>query len=265
MASKTFALLVTACLLLGCSGQGTGQPVSQPGPQVVQVAGQAELADGLPKPMSAEKAAAYADVVDRFGATLIFEPGSLDHVIGFSFETYNRTRADLAVLKSFPDLQELRLYRGDDRIPGVSRITDAHLEHLEGLTNLRSLTLSSTQVSGGGLAHLLPLTKLKYLSLAFSRNVQGPGLLYIARFKQLEGLDLRYATNVTDAGLAHLKTLTSLEYLNLYGTGVSDAGVVHLKAMKSLKSLNIRGTNVTEAGLQELQKALPNMKFSTNP
>jgi hypothetical protein len=265
MGPRTFASLFVGCLLLGCSGQNKDQPASeQAGSLLVQVAGQADPADGLPKPMSAEQAAAYADVVDRFGAGLILEPGSLDHVIGFSFATYSVKRADLAVLKNFPDLQELR-FSGDNRIPGSPGITDAHLEHLEGLTNLRSLSLNSTKVTGGGLAHLLPLTKLKFLSLWNSRNVQDPGLLYIARFKQLEGLELTYVTNITDAGLAHLKALQSLEYLNLYGTGVTDAGVVHLKAMKSLKSLNIRGTNVTEAGQQELLKALPNLKFSYDP
>jgi Leucine-rich repeat (LRR) protein len=183
----------------------------------------------------------------------------LDHVIGFDFATFSVKRADLAVLlKSFPDLQDLRFAK-DDRIPGSPGITDAHLEPLQGLTNLRSLSLISTQVTGGGLAHLLPLTKLKRLSLYNSANVQDPGLLYVARFKQLESLNLNY-TKITDAGLAHLKTLTSLENLDLYGTGVTDAGVVHLKALKSLKTIDLRTSGVTNAGQEELLKALPNLK-----
>src|SRR5262245_6145869 len=133
------ALLLMACLLLGCVGQAPDQPLSPQAGSLRQVADQADAADGLPKPMPAEQAAAYADLVDRFGAGLILEPGSLDHVIGLNFATYSVKRADLAVLKNFPDLQVLR-FSGDSRIPGSPGITDAHLEHLEGLTNLRSLT-----------------------------------------------------------------------------------------------------------------------------
>ena len=77
-----------------------------------------------------------------------------------------------------------------------TKVTDAGLKHLKGLTKLERLYLSDTKVTDAGLMHLTGLTKLKTLSL---RN-----------------------TKVTDAGLEHLKGLTELQTLELNSTEVTD-------------------------------------------
>ena len=74
-------------------------------------------------------------------------------------------------------------------------VTDAALEHVQGLSQLQSLKLNGTHVTDAGLAHIKGLTKLQTLSL------------------------LR--TKVTDAGFVHLAGLTQLESLDLGGTRVS--------------------------------------------
>ena len=66
-----------------------------------------------------------------------------------------------------------------------SRVTDAGLIHLAGLTQLEELWLQKTRITDDGLAHLAQLTSLKELWL-------------------LE-------TRITDAGVAHLAGLTNLE------------------------------------------------------
>jgi len=81
----------------------------------------------------------------------------------------------------------------------TTRLTDAGLFHLRGLSNLRDLNLRRTQVTDPGLAHLKGLTKLLLLDLS--------------------------RTEVTDAGLKHLQGMTGLRELHLQGTLVSDAGV----------------------------------------
>ena len=91
-------------------------------------------------------------------------------------------------------------------------VTDAGLEHLRGLTQLRFLSLDSTPVTDAGLEHLRGLT-------------------------QLQGLYLS-STRVTDAGLAHLRGLTQLEVLYLISTRVTDAGVNELK--KALPKVRIQ-------------------------
>ena len=67
----------------------------------------------------------------------------------------------------------------------VSKVTDAGLVHLKGLTELQTLQLANTKVTDAGLVHLKGLTKLQKLEL--------------------------YNTKVTDAGLMHLNGLTNLK------------------------------------------------------
>ena len=66
-----------------------------------------------------------------------------------------------------------------------SKVTDAGLVHLKGLTNLNFLGISGARVTDSGLVHLKGLTSLHTLSLSYN--------------------------NVTDAGLVHLNGLTNLQ------------------------------------------------------
>ena len=81
-----------------------------------------------------------------------------------------------------------------------SRLQDS----CQGLTGLRSLTLSGTEVTDAGLARLKGLAALETLDLNFN--------------------------DITDAGLVHLEGLAALKELHLIDTKVSDAGVAKLKA-----------------------------------
>lgn len=83
------------------------------------------------------------------------------------------------------------------------RITDAGLEHLKALTQLRELYLMRTQITDAGLEYLKELSQIQVLRLD--------------------------DTNITDAGLEYLKGLTRLRQLNLGGTKVTDAGVERLQ------------------------------------
>ncbi len=82
-------------------------------------------------------------------------------------------------------------------------VTDANLESLEELTQLRDLNLNGTQVTDAGLKHLKGLTHLQKLYLSF--------------------------TQVTDAGLEHLEGLSQLQTLDLSVTRVTDEGVKRLQ------------------------------------
>jgi hypothetical protein len=87
---------------------------------------------------------------------------------------------------------------------GHSRVTDAGLSHLKGLTKLQILKLQQTSISDAGLAALRPLTALQCLDL--------------------EG------TDVSDAGLTQLAGMRDLRILFLGGTRVSEAGIRKLQA-----------------------------------
>jgi hypothetical protein len=154
---------------------------------------------------------------------------------GYSAEPDAEQEAAIAAIKKLGGKVHV-----DDKRPGKpvvavglrsTRVTDAGLVHLKGLTQLQGLDLNFTKVTDAGLVHLKGLTKLQVLYL--------------------------WRTEVTDAGLVHLKGLTQLQSLNLLSTEVTDAGLVQLKGLTQLQSLDLRSTRVTDEGVKNLQQALP--------
>ena len=135
-----------------------------------------------------------------------------------------------------------------------TKVTDAGLVHLKGLTNLTSLNLYNTKVTDSGLVHLEGLTNLEKLNLERTK-VTDTGLVHL---KGLTKLELLRLSGTTDAGLVHLKGLTNLTHLLLISTGITDAGLVHLKRLANLETLDLLDTKVTGAGFKKLQQALPN-------
>jgi hypothetical protein len=111
-----------------------------------------------------------------------------------------------------------------------ANVTDAALEHLEGLTQLQILYLGGGNVTDAGLKHLKGLTQLQILDL--------------------DGY-------VTDAGLEDLKGLNQLQRLDLGGTDITDAGLEHLKGLTQLNHLYLIDTRVSNEGVKKLKQALP--------
>jgi len=78
------------------------------------------------------------------------------------------------------------------------------------LTQLQTLDLSHSKVTDAGLEHLKGLTRLQTLALSECMKVTDAGLERLKGLTQLQTLVLT-RTQVTDAGLEHLKGLTQLE------------------------------------------------------
>ena len=80
--------------------------------------------------------------------------------------------------KAIAEIQKL-----GGRVTGLdlssTKVTDAELVHIQGLSQLQTLNLGSTSITDAGLAHLAGLTELQVLDLS--------------------------STKVTDAGVAELK------------------------------------------------------------
>ncbi len=82
-----------------------------------------------------------------------------------------------------PEPAWLRTFLGDDLFVNVTEVgldaslevTDAWLEHLQGLTHLQVLSLAQTKVSDTGLEHLKELRQLYWLNLS-STNVTDAGV-----------------------------------------------------------------------------------------
>ena len=105
---------------------------------------------------------------------------------------------------------------GPDDIQALSfnwnrcNIDDSDLQHLSGLTGLKHLGLSSTQIKGPGLVHLSGLKSLEALLLGRT-EISDDSLKHVARLKSLKRLDLG-STKVTDAGLVHLRNFLRNSY-----------------------------------------------------
>ena len=137
----------------------------------------------------------------------------------------------------------------------ATRISDADLALLDGLTGIRSVNLYDTKVTDAGLKHLSGSTDLQALYLNDTR-VSDAGLQSLQSLTSLTVLGLMN-TRVTDEGLRYLTGMTHLRELSLGGTKVTDQGLAYLKGLKSLKLVILAHTNATPAGVQDLKKALP--------
>ena len=131
---------------------------------------------------------AAAAAIEKLGGEVV----SLHDGLGLKVTIVND--AGLEPLKDLTALQYLYI---------EGPVTDAGLKHLNGLSDLQSLSLDSTNVTDAGLEHLKGLTTLKKLRLDTPR--------------------------ITDAGREHLKGLTNLQLLDLSGTNVTDEGVKKLQ------------------------------------
>lgn len=149
------------------------------------------------------------------------------------------TNADLVQLNGVTNLRHLTL--GSD-------VTDAGMKHLARLTCLQSLSLTDTQVTTKGLRHLKGLTRLEKLW-----PPKNAGLEHLSELTSLQVLYLS-RTKLTDAELKHISGLTNLQVLYARGPEIGDLGLEHLKGLTNLHELSLSGTRVTSKGLQHLRE-----------
>jgi internalin A len=151
---------------------------------------------------------------------------------------------DMGFLKSLTRLEHLQL-------PGrASTLTDAWLENVAGLTNLKALELYDMPITSAGLRHLRGLTSLGVLNL---HDARVDNLESIRPLVKLGSLGL-YGNPIRDDDLEVLKALPGLYSLDLRRTGITDDGVIRLLALPSLKDLRLDGTAITDAGLIDLAR-----------
>jgi len=145
----------------------------------------------------------------------------------------------IAEIKKLGGKVEVDINSPDRPVVGVNfkhtKVIDASLEHLKGLTRLEKLYLKDTQVTDEGMIYIKGLTNIEVLELG--------------------------RTKVTDKALEHLKGFTRLQTLDLAGTEVTNKGLEHLQGLSQLRTLDLSGTKVTNAGIDDLQKALPKVKI----
>src|SRR5260370_40529239 len=83
---------------------------------------------------------------------------------------------------------------------GFSWVTDADVEMLTGLKDLRKLDLSFSLITDAGLQRLSPLDHVTELNLSAVEKITDVGISYLRGWKKLESLNL-HSTDVTDTSM----------------------------------------------------------------
>jgi len=135
---------------------------------------------------------------------------------------------------------------------------DAGLSNVAGLTNLKSLNISITNITDAGMVYLKNLNSLEKVTL-HGTKITGAGIKHL-QGKNLSILGLNQ-TDIGDADIEVIATFTYLQSLFLVGTKVTDASIPHLKKLKYLQRLDITGTKISQQGKQDLQTAMPGLKI----
>ncbi len=120
------------------------------------------------------------------------------------------THIGLAYLAGLPNLTDLNL-------TDCTLIDDAGVAALAGLAKtLKGLNLSQNdRITDLGLASLIPLAKLKRLSISGCGHISNAGILHLLHLQNLNELKLRRCPGITDAGLPPLAQLPKLTCLHV--------------------------------------------------
>jgi len=148
----------------------------------------------------------------------------------------------LAALKAVPTLEKFTF--------GGSSASDAAMEAIGELTQLKEFASWHTQRTQAGNLPLVKLTNLKTLTIGQS--------LY-----GWDGKPRNYALD--DSTLATIAKITSLENLTLMEARFTFAALEQLKALTNLKSLRFDNADVSPADAEKLRALLPSVKIIYTP
>ncbi len=150
---------------------------------------------------------------------------------------------DLACIPT-DELESLEIW-GDD-------IADAHVRLLAQPLHLRTLQISSANVTGECLDHFSApnLTSLELRHCPISPE----GSRNLVRYRNLKHLVITHAPKFEDREVGHLIDLQNLRFLDLSRTSVTDEGLQLIsKHLQKLEILNLNNTKITDGGLLELR------------
>ena len=158
--------------------------------------------------------------------------------------------ADLVPIRPLVNLRTLRFFAGHG-------ITDAGMDSLRDLVQLKELIISQSQITGQGLAAVGQLRELEDLMLLGSR------VETLEALRPLSNLGLLFLSRapLDDAGLEPVRSLTALRYLSFQETRVTDAGLSSLVGLANLREVGTGGTAITEGGVAAFRQTRPQVAF----
>jgi hypothetical protein len=188
------------------------------------------------------------------------------------------TAEDVASLKVFPEVRELRLYGEgvtDDSLAVLEKmnelrgltlscpkVTDAAVDHFKQMTELTTLSLHSSGITAEGVKRLPTMDKVVNLSLG-GEYFTAPMVAQVpVKFPNAAKLDFNHPNKLKDPDLAPLAEMKHAEMLVLGGAvGLGDGIAKTIAQMKSLHRLNVgHVSRFSDKGLEEI-KALPELEM----
>lgn len=136
--------------------------------------------------------------------------------------------------------------------------SDDHVRHLRGLSRLKSLVLSKTDITD---AALTPLAGMSIESLFLAHtDISAAALDLVVKMPALQTLDVAH-TRVQD-NVTALASAGQLEWLVLTGVDLSEAGEAELRTfleMPKLRRLTMRQTQIDDDLVGRLKRERPEM------
>ncbi|HNY80638.1 MAG: sigma-70 family RNA polymerase sigma factor [Sedimentisphaerales bacterium] len=175
--------------------------------------------------------------------------GALNDLVGLAHLSADNVRQDhkgldLSRLKNLTSLR-ITLRRqtrkvGDGFVTTSDVFHDSDLACLSGLTGLETLSLCGRGIGDEGMAHLAPLTRVKYLDIEGSAELTDEGLKALAGMHRLDCLRI-YQSRISERGLEALYPLKTIHILDIRSTLPIDAqAIARLRTeLPHLQSLNI--------------------------
>ena len=145
----------------------------------------------------------------------------------------------------------------------LTPVTDAGLQHLGGLTELRTLGLASTQCTGSGFVHLKALRKLQSVNFHFT-PLNDAGLRAISQVPIADRFWFAH-THFTDQGAESLATLTRLKRCGIGSKDPASSGdAVAALTKLPLEDLSLLDNQATPAGIAHASKISSLLKLDVS-
>ena len=153
--------------------------------------------------------------------------------------------AGIKVFSQMTSLEELDISHNN-------MMTDAGIECLANLHDLRVLRMEGTAITDSGCLPLSHLDRLQVLDLR-ATGITDSGIVSLCKMKDLRYLDISH-TWASDTALECLSRSESLSAILLHDTCITGQGLRVLASMPSLKHVGFDLSKATMGGLQHLEK-----------
>ena len=122
----------------------------------------------------------------------------------------------------------------------------------ESWTACGCINITGTKITDAGIAHLAGLSRLRTVYFQWDSHLTGACLVHLRDKKELTWLGV-FTAGLRDDHLKHIEGLHQLETLLLRSPSLGDPGMTHIRGLTALKRLWIDNSMVTGRGLEQLR------------